>query len=113
MQVKKGEIWEANLSPKKGSEQSGYRPVLVISGNLLNTYSPVVYICPITSKIKNYKGNLVLTPNKTNGLSKKSEVLSLHLRSVSQDRLVKKIGAIEQKDLEFVRVGIGEIMEMD
>ena len=113
MKVKKGEIWEANLSPSMGSEQRGHRSVLVVSGDLLNTYSPVVFVCPITSKIKNYRGNLIIEPNKSNGLSHQSEVLNLHLRSISKDRLMKKLGGIKKKDLIFVRAGIGEIIEMD
>ena len=34
-----GEIWYANLNPIKGSEQAGHRPVLIISGNMLNNTS--------------------------------------------------------------------------
>jgi mRNA interferase MazF len=66
--MKQGEIWFADLNPVEGSEQAGFRPVLVISGNLLNTYAPVLICCPLTTKIKNYKGNVVLTPSKENGL---------------------------------------------
>ena len=113
MKVKKGEVWDANLSPSKGSEQRGYRPVLIVSGNLLNTYSPVVFVCPMTSKIKNYKGNLIIEPNKSNGLSHQSEVLNLHLRSISKDRLLKKLGIIDKKDLALVRNGVRDIIEMD
>ncbi|MEQ8625932.1 MAG: type II toxin-antitoxin system PemK/MazF family toxin [Vicingaceae bacterium] len=113
MSVKKGEVWNVNLNPVMGSEQSGYRPALIVSGDLLNTYSPVVFICPITSQLKNYKGNLIIVPNKSNGLSQKSEVLNLHLRSISKDRLIKKLGIVDKKDLAFVRTGIAEIIEMD
>jgi len=59
-----GEIWYANLSPTKGSEQAGYRPVLIVSGNLMNKYLPIVICCPLTSKIKNYKGNIIVQPTK-------------------------------------------------
>jgi mRNA interferase MazF len=111
--MKKGEIWNANLNPTKGSEQAGVRPVLIVSGNLLNEYAPVVWVCPITTKIKNYKGNIVLKPNKKNGLSKKSEVLNLHLRSVSNERLVKKIGTVARSELDLVRKGIQEVLLLD
>jgi mRNA interferase MazF len=55
MKMKQGELWYADLNPVVGSEQSGFRPMLVISGNLLNTYLNVVIYCPLTTKIKNYK----------------------------------------------------------
>ncbi|MCB0736675.1 MAG: type II toxin-antitoxin system PemK/MazF family toxin [Bacteroidetes bacterium] len=111
--MKKGEIWIVNLNPIKGSEQARKRPVLIVSGNLLNKYSPVVWVCPLTTKIKNYKGDFVLKPTSENGLSKISEVLTLHLRSISKDRLEKKLGVIPIKELETVRNSVEEILRMD
>lgn len=111
--MRKGEIWMIDLNPTEGSEQSGLRPVLIVSGNLLNEYAPVVWICPLTTKIKKYHGDLILTPNKTNGLKKRSEVLNLHLRTVAKSRMGKRIGQIHDKELQFVRKGLGQIMTMD
>jgi len=76
-------IWVVNLNTAKGSEQAGFRPVVIISGNLLNQYLDVVIVIPLTTKIKKYKGNPVLSPNEVNGLKKESEMLktrSLNLR---------------------------------
>lgn len=100
--MKQGEIWYANLNPIQGSEQAGIRPVLIVSGNVLNEYAPVVWICPLTTKIKKYHGNLIITPLKNNGLQVESEVLSLHLRSISTSRLTKKLGSLTKKELEQV-----------
>jgi mRNA interferase MazF len=44
-----GEIWYANLSPTKGSEQAGLRPILILSGNMLNQYVNIV-ICGVIDK---------------------------------------------------------------
>ena len=111
--MQKGEIYLADLNPVKGSEQAGKRPVVIVSGNLLNQYAPVVWVCPLSSKIENYKGDLILKPNKTNGLSKESEVLIMHLRSISKSRLGKKLGEISVTDLNFLRKGIQEVLVMD
>lgn len=111
--MQKGEIWLVNLNPTKGSEKAGTRPVLIVSGNLLNQYAPVVWVSPITSKVKNYKGNVVLKASKSNGLSEKSEVLNLHLRSVAKERLIKKLGTITKPELNEVRKGLTEILQMD
>ncbi|HET8752793.1 MAG TPA: type II toxin-antitoxin system PemK/MazF family toxin, partial [Salinimicrobium sp.] len=81
--MKQGEIWNIYLDPVSGREQVGRRPAVIISGNLLNTYLEVVIVCPLTTSIKNYKGNLILEPNKMNGLKEKSEVLTFYIRSVS------------------------------
>jgi mRNA interferase MazF len=97
--VKQGEIWYADLNPTKGNEQAGRRPVVILSGNLLNQHLNVVIVSPLTTKIKNYKGNPVLGPTKVNGLKEESEMLIFHIRSVSKDRLVSKVGDIEKSEL--------------
>jgi mRNA interferase MazF len=98
--VRQGEIWFANLDPSKGSEQAGRRLVVVLSGNLLNENLPFVIIAPLTTKIKRYKGNPVLKPTKANGLTSESEILIFHLRSISKDRLEKKVGLIAKDELD-------------
>jgi mRNA interferase MazF len=109
--MKQCEIWYADLKPVKGSEQDGYRPVVIISGNVVNTLLNVVIACPLTTKIKNYKGDVVLEPNPENGLSQKSEIIIFHVRSVSKERLVKKIGTITSRQLEILKQGLNDILK--
>lgn len=108
--MRQGEIWRANLNPTKGSEQAGFRPVVIVSGNLMNQYLNVVIVMPLTTKIKNWKGDVVLNPTGTNGLTAKSEVLTMHIRSVAKDRLVEKIGRINDLELEALKTGLSDIM---
>lgn len=108
--MKQAEIWYADLNPTKGNEQASYRPVVIISGNLVNKYLKIAIVCPLTSQVKNYKGNLVLDPTKQNGLEKASEVLVFHIRSVSQDRLVRKIGVITQNEFDQLKAGLDDIL---
>lgn len=108
--MKQGEIWNLYLDPISGREQGGRRPAVIISGNLLNRYLEVVIVCPLTTSIKNYKGNLVLEPNKTNGLKIKSEVLTFHIRSVSKNRLDKKLGNVTEKDVAFIKATLDDIL---
>lgn len=109
--MKQGEIWFVDLNPTKGSEQAGQRPVVVVSGYLMNEHLTVVIVVPLTTKIKNYKGNPILTPNKTNGLKTESEMLVFHIRSVSKDRLVKKIGSIEKEQLNRTIKTLNDILK--
>lgn len=108
--MKQGEIWEMYFDPVKGSEQGGRRPAVIISGNLLNQYLNVVIVCPLTTKVKNYKGNLILESNEVTGLESKSEVLTFHIRSVSKDRLKNKLGEISQKDVEYIKSTLNDIL---
>ncbi|HEY5823885.1 MAG TPA: type II toxin-antitoxin system PemK/MazF family toxin [Cyclobacteriaceae bacterium] len=109
--MKQGEIWNANLNPSKGSEQAGFRPVVILSGNLLNQHLNVVIVAPLTTKIKNYKGNPVLNPDKLNGLKKESELLVFHIRSVSKDRLVKKVGSISKTEITTAIKTLNDILK--
>lgn len=108
--MKQGEIWYADLNPTQGSEQSGFRPVVVISGNLLNQYLNVVIVCPLTTKVKGYKGNVVLQPDTNNHLTQPSEILVFHIRSVSKERLVRKIGKIAPSELAHIKQGLDDML---
>lgn len=101
--MKQGEIWYANLDPAKDSEQAGRRPVVIVSGNLLNAHLNIVICCPLTTKEKNYKGNVVLQPNTSNQLQQASEILTFHIRSLSKNRLTKKLGKVSEKELNALR----------
>ncbi len=108
--MKQGEIWQADLNPVKGSEQAGFRPVVIISGDLLNQYLNVVITIPLTTSIKNYKGNPILAPDAQNGLRDPSEMLVFHIRSISKDRLRKKIGQIEPQELKTALKTLNDIL---
>lgn len=108
--MKQGEIWYVELAPVIGSEQSGFRPVVIISGNLMNTYAPVLICCPLTTRLKNYKGNIVLLPDNENGLKQKSEILTFQVRSISKQRLVEKIGKVPALITENIKESLNELL---
>jgi mRNA interferase MazF len=109
--VRQGELWWAELNPVKGGEQAGRRPVLVISGNLLNENTDIVIICPLTSQLKRYHGNLILDVSEENGLKEISEVLTWQIRTVAKARLKDKIGAISINEVEKVHRTLGDILK--
>lgn len=108
--MKQGEIWYADLNPTLGSDQSGFRPIVIISGNMLNEYLKIVIACPLTTKVKRYKGNLVLDPDSNNGLTTTSEVLTFHIRSISKERLRRKIGSISKDQVNDLKSGLADIL---
>ncbi len=104
--MKQGEIWYADLEPVKGSEQSGKRPVVIVSGPAMNTALQIIIVCPLTSVIKNIKGCIVIQRDQINNLKKESEVLVLQIRTISKNRLSKKIGNISKNQMELIKEGI-------
>ena len=86
------------------------RPVVIVSGNLLNTYLNTVICCPLTTKIKHYKGDVVLQATEQNGLDTESEILTHHIRSISKDKLTKRIGKIEENEVQLIKKFLNEIL---
>ena len=97
--MRQGEIWMSDLNPVIGSEQAGRRPVVILSGNLMNKFLQVVITAPLTSKIKNYQGNPVIQPSSNNGLKLESELMIFHVRSISKVHLIEKIGNLSDQEL--------------
>lgn len=110
--MRQGEIWWTDLIPTHGREQNGRRPVLIISGNLLNRYLDVVIVVPLTTQIKRYKGNPILEPNSKNQLKSTSEALVFHVRSISKDRLLEKIGEIEPEIILEIKDTLQDILTL-
>ncbi|PKR81262.1 transcription elongation factor GreAB [Brumimicrobium salinarum] len=108
--MKQRDIWLTDLDPTKGSEQAEIRPVVIISGDLMNKHLNVVITCPLTTKIKNYQGNVVLLPDDKNQLKQTSEILTFHLRSMSKDRLLKKVGVISNEELQQIKNCLDDIL---
>lgn len=97
--MRQGEIWVSDLNPVIGSEQAGRRPVVILSGNLMNKFLQVVITAPLSSKIKNYQGNPILKPSSKNGLKMESELMIFHIRSISKERLKEKLGELSAGEL--------------
>lgn len=100
------EIWMADLNPVIGSEQSGIRPVVIISGASMNQHYSIVIMCPLTTKVKPYRGCPVITPDKVNNLKERSQVIPFQVRTISKMRLTKKLGLITEHDLENIKRGL-------
>lgn len=104
--MKQGEIWYADLEPVRGSEQSGRRPIIIVSGPTMNIALNIVIACPLTSVIKNIKGCIVIEKGELNNLKKNSEVLVMQIMAISKNRLSKKIGTISKNQIEKIKEGI-------
>ena len=96
--IKRGDIYYADLSPVVGSEQGGVRPVLIIQNDVGNKYSPTVIATAITSQINKAKmpTHIEIDANEY-GLSKNSVVLAEQIRTIDKKRLKEKIGHLDDK----------------
>ena len=92
--IKRGELYYADLSPVVGSEQGGVRPVLVVQNDIGNKYSPTVIVAAITSQINKAKIPTHIELGTTFGLSKDSVLLLEQIRTLDKQRLKEKIGVL-------------------
>ena len=94
--VKRGDIFYADLSPVIGSEQGGVRPVLIVQNDIGNKFSTTVIAAAITSQ--HSKANLPTHINlhaHGSGLAKNSVVLLEQIRTIDKKRLREKMGCLD------------------
>lgn len=96
LNVKRGEIYYADLSPVVGSEQGGVRPVLIVQNDVGNRYSPTVIAAAITSQREKSRLPTHIELSSTNcGLSKDSIVLLEQIRTIDKKRLKERMGQLD------------------
>ncbi len=103
MNIKRGEIYYAYLSPVVGSEQGGIRPVLIVQNDVGNRYSPTVIAAAITSQRD--KTNLpthIRVDADHCGLAKDSIVLLEQVRTIDKRRLKEKMGTLDVGSMDMV-----------
>lgn len=101
--IKRGDVYFADLSPVRGSEQGGQRPVLIVQNNIGNKYSPTVIVAAITAKIAKAKlpTHVEIESSKV-GLVRDSVVLLEQVRTIDKTRLIQKLGQLESDDMSLV-----------
>ena len=95
--VKRGDIYYADLSPVVGSEQGGVRPVLIVQNNMGNRHSPTVIAAAITSQVgKARLPTHIELHGSSFGLSKDSVVLLEQIRTIDKKRLKERMGRLDE-----------------
>ena len=98
--IRRGEIYYADLSPVVGSEQGGVRPVLIVQNDVGNRFSPTVIAAAITSQ--RAKANLpthIMLNAQVTGLAKDSVVLLEQVRTIDKHRLKERMGRLDNMSM--------------
>ena len=106
-EIKRGEIYFADLSPVVGSEQGGVRPVLIVQNNVGNKYSPTVIVAAITSQINKAKipTHVEVSALEYN-LPKDSVVLLEQIRTIDKRRLKEKLSSLDEAKMKKVNIAM-------
>lgn len=107
--VLRGDIFWADLKPTRGREQAGRRPVLVLSHEVFNKHSGTVIAVALTSRAQRAGFPLTLRLDVTR-LPKKSWVKISQIRTLSTERLGRKIGRASPDELDQIVAGLLEII---
>lgn len=103
MQVKRGDIYYADLSPVVGSEQGGIRPVLIIQNDVGNRYSSTVICAAITSRMNKAKlPTHIEIDSRRCQIMKDSVILLEQIRTIDKQRLKDMIGHLDKERMRSV-----------
>lgn len=113
MTVCKGEIWLADLNPRKRANEVGrVRPVLVFQGNALNrTAYPTVIVIPLTTQLIENAEPLRYRITARQRLENDSDLLVAHIRAIDKSRLIEKIAELTSPEMQKIKLFLDEILD--
>jgi mRNA interferase MazF len=112
--MKQSEIWLIDLDPTKGAEIQKIRPAIIINDDILGKL-PLKIVVPITDwkeKFNLAPWMVKIEPSDTNGLNKISTADCFQVRSLSQERLIKKIGTIDSEILFEIKDALKKVFDL-
>jgi mRNA interferase MazF len=93
-----GEIWKVKLYPIRGSEQDGIRPCLIVSPDSMNKSLSTMIVLPMTTQLKNWPSRVEI-----NFDNKIGQVCVEHIRSVSKERFIERLGIATKIEMAIVQ----------
>jgi len=112
---KRFEVWLVNWNPGRDSEQEGIRPSLIIqtdAGNINPNY-PNTIVVAISTKGREVPFHIKVKPSSTNGLKSLSFIKCEQILTISKERLVEKIGTLEEHYLKLVEEALKLILSLE
>ena len=107
MNIRRGDIYSADLSPVVGSEQGGVRPVLIVQNDVGNRHSPTVIAAAITSRTsKTRLPTHIDVRSDVSGLNRDSVVLLEQIRTIDKSRLKERMGHIDETNMNEINDAI-------
>ena len=115
MQIKRFEIWLADLNPQIGTEPGKTRPVLIVQTNLLNKIPhPSTIICPLTTNTQKESDILRVHIKKgTANLNENCDIMIVQVRAIDNKRLLKKLGELPESLFNKVKENLAIILDLN
>ena len=113
--MRRGEVWEVNLDPTIGAEKKKIRPCVIVNRDALARL-PLKIIVPITEWNEGFARapwHVLVEATPQNSLSKKSSVDTYQVRSISEARLIRRLGEISDQVMEEINNGLSISLALD
>ncbi len=114
LSMKQGEVWLINLDPTVGAEIKKTRPAIIVNDNILGKL-PLKIIVPLTDWKDRYDiapWMVKISPDKDNKLSKASSADCFQIRSVAEERLVKRLGSVGVDTMHEIRNALACVLNI-
>jgi len=112
--MQRGEVWLINLDPTIGAEIKKTRPAVIVNDDAVGTL-PLRVIVPVTEWKERYSiapWMVKLEPDADNGLAKPSSVDTFQVRSVSNNRFVRRLGRVAQFEMDRVTTALALVLSI-
>ncbi len=113
--MKQGEIWLVSLDPTVGAEIKKTRPAIIVNDNTLGRL-PLKVIVPVTDWKDRYSiapWMVRIVPDKQNKLTKDSSADCFQIRSVAEERCIKKLGQLDNDTMDKIRKALGTVLNIE
>lgn len=109
MELSPGEVWWAAPDPSVGREQTGRRPVVIISNaDYLDAVTTLALVCPVTTTGRGWPNHVLLSA--ASGLDQPSYAMTEQIKVISRERLVLRAGSITDACLEDIRQWVRDFL---
>jgi mRNA interferase MazF len=113
--VNRGEVWEVNLDPAIGAEIKKIRPCVIVNRDALARL-PLKIVVPLTDwdpRFESAPWHVPVDADAMNGLTKKSSADTFQVRSISQDRLVRRLGVLSAPIMQKIGEALALSLALD
>ena len=113
--MKQGEIWLVSLDPTIGAEIKKTRPAVIVNDNTLGKL-PLKIVVPVTDWKDRYEiapWMVKLLPDRQNNLTKDSSADCFQVRSIAQERCVKKLGQVNDETMSKIRKALAIVLNIE
>jgi len=108
--MRQGEVWLVDFAPKIGQEIGKVRPAIIVNHDAVGVLKLKIVV-PVTDSLKNPKEWLIpVVPNPSNGLFKPSVVDCFQVKSISEQRFIRKVGVLTTKEANAVKIGLIKVL---